>query len=93
MTATYDPVISGIVSHSDFIPPKLSSQIENSTRLEIDFFREVLQTNDPITQFTPSYYGVKNINGNEYCEMENLLDNFENPAVMDIKVLSFQISF
>ena len=40
-----------------------------------------------------SHYGVKNINGNEYCEMENLLDNFENPAVMDIKVLSFQISF
>ena len=77
------------MSHSNLIPPILSSQIGKSTRLEIDFFRKVLQTNDPIAQFTPSYYGVKNLNGNEYCEMENLLDNFENPAVMDIKVLSF----
>ena len=77
------------MSHSNLIPPILSSKIGKSTRLEIDFFRKVLQTNDLIAQFTPSYYGVKNLNGNEYCEMENLLDNFENPAVMDIKVLSF----
>ena len=56
----------------------------------MDIFNEIQSTSDSICEFTPKYFGTKMIDEIEYCEMENLLNRFKTPAVMDIKVSSIR---
>ena len=62
---------------------------------------EVAETQDTIGEFTSKCYGTRIEDGKrkviktnilnsldvEYCVMDNLLDGFDAPAVMDIKVI------
>lgn len=72
-----------LVTEEGHLLKKLSNE---ESKIEVQIFDEIQATNDPIGEFTPHYYKTKTIEDQDYCEMENLLQNFQSPAVMDIKL-------
>ena len=73
-----------------------------TTANEMLVYQMVADRSDAIGDFTSNFYGTRTEDGKlvdirigswyillgiEYCVMDNLLDGFDAPAVMDIKVI------
>lgn len=49
-------------------------------------FFEVLQHCEELKPFVPRYDGIVESDGAEYIKIENLMSQFEDPCVMDVKM-------
>ncbi|CAG5102081.1 Oidioi.mRNA.OKI2018_I69.chr1.g135.t2.cds [Oikopleura dioica] len=56
---------------------------ENSNEPE---FLSNLPSDDPLRPYTAEFYGIREISGSKYLELENLTEDCQSPSVMDIKL-------
>ena len=67
---------------------RLLKKFQPDSQYEIAFLKRLAASEDTLLKFTPKLYGVSEIDGARFIEMENLLVDVKNPSVMDVKVRS-----
>lgn len=87
--------ISKISAVSHQLPDKTSPETSNSTSnkpkiLEKNLFSELnlskSMIKELITEYIPKFYGIQQINGNDYLELENLGYAFTSSCMADVKI-------
>ena len=80
----------GSAGHSDgfFVTENenLLKKWQCDSQAELDFLNNLKISNDPIYQYAPKIFGVREVDGTKFLEMENLLQDVIEPSVMDLKV-------
>jgi len=65
---------------------RLLKKFQPDSQYEIEFLKRLAASEDTLLKFTPKLYGVSEIDGVRFIEMENLLSDVKNPSVMDVKI-------
>lgn len=70
-----------------FEGPVVWKQMQSGSRgeMEGDFFKKAMDV-EVLRDFVPTFHGFREISGDRYMGMANLLDGFEEPAVVDLKM-------
>lgn len=54
--------------------------------LEADFYKEVTEGNKPLKPFIPKYFGLEQVDGSMYLNLENLLYGIKDACILDLKM-------
>eukprot|EP01080_Neovahlkampfia_damariscottae_P011279 gene11279-4091_t len=69
----------GLLVKDDFVYKKKEEK-------EFNFYEEKVKKIENIVKFIPRYFGVFEIENEEYLTLENLTFNFEQPCILDLKI-------
>ncbi len=69
-----------------FLPGKGGVICKKVGDLEKQAYEELMRDTEPLRDYVPLYFKEVTVNGEWYLELEDLLANFTNPNIMDIKM-------
>jgi len=77
-----------LAGHMDsFLPGRAGTICKKSCDMEKEAYEGLCVVAEPLREFTPLYFSeVEMVEGEHYLELQDLLAEFKNPCVMDVKM-------